>query len=701
MAKKITFLLTFIFLTLIIFIGVTEAAWCNNDYAKRIDVSVNNSVGSALTEYQVYVNLSSNPINETSMRVYNSTSCTLRPHWTENITNGNSTKLWINYSAVAVSSWTNNTAIYYDNTTASSASNGTRTFEFFDDLSETGGISNPTWKSGKVGNAIYFGVADTWINCGNSTTANLYGAGNLTVDAWIKQTTNAVQDIIYKGIPAGKWGSYTPRSSTDGQALWYQMDDGVSAKNWGGTTDIIDGTWRHVVIVLERNTTGFNRTIYVDGVEDTPTVNSFITTGLFNTTYPLVFGKCTYSGDPSSGTCYNYDGYFDELHLYNRTLNKTEVGWSYARGSTGLASNVSSANQIGYWNFDETSGTTASDSSGNANHGTLNNFNTDAIVSPCDDWTQDGSGTFNLNTTYYKSAPYSLYSGSGTNGDGGHRNLSLAENRILEFCIRKAETDISADFRLWSGHTLTDTYLGPYSIFVDDNNIKSYSDAYHTWQAYSANTWYKISIKDVDFTNDDFDGWVNGVSRITDEGFFLNRDFSSLDVFGLTGVTNSNIWIDNLLIRKYASSEPSSTLGSEENQPSAESTPVISNIQNGSISSTSQYINWTVNQTANNRVLYSNESDLTPAYYSTWDNSTAAPNITLSALTASTQYWYQAWSYNSTNTSLSDNSSTLSFTTMAAEKEDFVNPIWVLVGGAWILAAGWLAKKWGNRRRKR
>jgi hypothetical protein len=108
--------------------------WCNTSFAKRIDITVNNTGGSALTGYQVYVNLSSNPLNETSIRVYNITSCTLRPHWCENEISGDCYGVWINYSAVAGSGWTNNTAIYYDNTVVSSASNGTATFEFFDDF---------------------------------------------------------------------------------------------------------------------------------------------------------------------------------------------------------------------------------------------------------------------------------------------------------------------------------------------------------------------------------------------------------------------------------------------------------------------------------------------------------------------------------------------------------------------------------------
>jgi hypothetical protein len=117
--------------------GAPADSWCNSDYANRIDININNTGGPALTDYQIYMNLSTNPINETSLRVYNATSCVLRAHWCEDITSGNCTKLWINYSAVAASVWVNNTAIYYDNAAASSVSNGTNTFEFFDDFDGT------------------------------------------------------------------------------------------------------------------------------------------------------------------------------------------------------------------------------------------------------------------------------------------------------------------------------------------------------------------------------------------------------------------------------------------------------------------------------------------------------------------------------------------------------------------------------------
>jgi hypothetical protein len=100
-------------------VGVSGATWCDTDYAKRINVSVNNTGGSALTDYQVYVNLSTNPINETSIRVYN--------------------------SAVPGSAWMNDTSIYYNNNTMISTSNGITTFPFFDNFNYNSGGLTKLW----------------------------------------------------------------------------------------------------------------------------------------------------------------------------------------------------------------------------------------------------------------------------------------------------------------------------------------------------------------------------------------------------------------------------------------------------------------------------------------------------------------------------------------------------------------------------
>jgi hypothetical protein len=60
---------------------------------------------------------------------------------------------------------------------------------------------------------------------------------------------------------------------------------------------------------------------------------------------------------------WNFPGQIDDLRIYNRPLSSSEVSrlYDWAPGP------------VGWWKFDERIGTSANDSSGNANTGTLTN----------------------------------------------------------------------------------------------------------------------------------------------------------------------------------------------------------------------------------------------------------------------------------------------------------------------------------------
>ena len=78
-------------------------------------------------------------------------------------------------------------------------------------------------------------------------------------------------------------------------------------------------------------------------------------------------------------------------------------------------------------------------------------------------------------------------------------------------------------------------------------------------------------------------------------------------------------------------------------------TPTISSLTNTTPGMYNVTITWTANQSADNRVKYSKNSDLSNEGWSSWDNDTTSVSIGLSGLDAETPYYYQAWSYNGTN----------------------------------------------------
>ena len=738
-------------------IGVSGATWCDSDLAKRINVSVNNTAGSALTDYQVYVNLSSNPINETSLRVYNATSCTLRPHWTENETGGNSYGVWINYSAIAVSAWTNNTAIYYDNVAASSVSNGDNTFEFFDDMDEV-----VDYVQEDVDSDDYANYPGSAVEMPNGSIWMFYSQGDSTYHDWNGDFKIKYRISTDDGVT---WGAsqlfYDTANSYDGEPIPYREGNTVylfwTAMNASG--GVANDLWMRKTI---NNGTTWTDKVKIWGDSG---VNEKI-----NTVQNIIKHGSTYilSMSYQNGIAPNYD-------FQSYCIRSTDIEGSWTKGN-----NVDTGNAYGavepcvvelsngdiYMDIRSTGGhrwkavstndgatwgtctmTSIEDPRAQArllllsnghilftwNNDSTNRYPLTVGISTDDLATFDvvkniktESGTNQLSNM---GIPYELSDGTILFGYGhyysstSHIHLDVARFAESDLSIFKYSwdsewSDYTADYisspKSKKGYTSM-AESGKDGVFgvnlsektnmpssgVLELNLKDLGST-QAWFKFITSTTDDVSKQtNTTFLMNNFAGrgfcrgsWGATFVGLTDCQKLYDGNWHKFKVtytptstkiqvdtdtevslpgtstvgyptyLGLsdtsTSVENSYLF-DNLFLRKYASSEPSSSLGSEEGQ--AATTPVISNVQNGSISSTSQYVDWDVNQTAHNRVLYSNQSDLTPAWYSTWDNATAAPNITLSALTASTQYWYQAWSYNTTNTSLSDNSSTLSFTT--------------------------------------
>ena len=115
---------------------------------------------------------------------------------------------------------------------------------------------------------------------------------------------------------------------------------------------------------------------------------------------------------------------------------------------------------------------------------------------------------------------------------------------------------------------------------------------------------------------------------------------------------NNNNKVSFIFVRKYASPEPTASLGDE--QPvGACTTPTITDLTNSTPGTTNVTITWSTNQSADNRVKYSKNSDLSNEEWSSWNNDTYSISIELSSLDSGTPYYYQAWSYNGTNSSCS------------------------------------------------
>jgi len=244
------------------------------------------------------------------------------------------------------------------------------------------GCTKPTTGAGNFGNGGSFDGSEDYVSIANSTSLN---PQTLSVSMWVKGSTQggykyllvkqSANFAFYTGANAGLYFYITP----SGYSL--TLSPAYSASIW-------NNQWHHVVGVYD----GSKVRLYVDGTEFQ---NGTICGGsqLASSSGPLYIGGYI---DQGYGGTLNFNGTLDEVRIYNRALSPAEIRalYDFAPGPAA------------YWNFEEGTGLSANDISGNANTGTL------GIGSSAPTWT---------NGKY----------GKGLSFDGGNDYVSLAETSYL------------------------------------------------------------------------------------------------------------------------------------------------------------------------------------------------------------------------------------------------------------------------------
>src|SRR5688572_13280436 len=188
----------------------------------------------------------------------------------------------------------------------------------------------------------------SYMSVPNSATINI--SGPVTVEAWIKlnSTNGNYQDIVCREAwgQAGTGGGYELAITSTGKLrldLYQSHNQYTTAIS---STTVTANIWHHVAGVFDGN----QMRVYLDGQLD----GSLSTTnGPASGTSALNIGKSTY-------TTYYFGGLIDEVRLSAAALYSSNFTPGLGPGS----------NTRALWKFD---GQTTNDSSGNANHGTLQN----------------------------------------------------------------------------------------------------------------------------------------------------------------------------------------------------------------------------------------------------------------------------------------------------------------------------------------
>jgi len=179
------------------------------------------------------------------------------------------------------------------------------------------------------------------------------GPSQITISAWIKFPSSAIgTQLRFIGKHETGFKGYEAAKGANNRIQWWP----ANGNDWNlleSNSTLLPDRWYHVALISHPD----YRKIYIDGAED-------ISAGGIGDIVPSPNRNLIIGG--SSGKGYLWNGQIDDVRIYNYALDEGEIQEIMSGEATGAESGL-----MGYWKFNESSGSTAFDSSGNGNNGTI------------------------------------------------------------------------------------------------------------------------------------------------------------------------------------------------------------------------------------------------------------------------------------------------------------------------------------------
>jgi hypothetical protein len=188
--------------------------------------------------------------------------------------------------------------------------------------------TNMPGQTGQIDGAYYFdGTGD---NSATGAFLTEFGGASWTVSAWVN-TTQANGTLLSKCSGDSNWG--------DPEKKWYIYNGvpymvGYWADWITGTTIVNDGTWHHIAYTWDWNTT--TPKVYVDGTDCTSTAS-------YNGRADNAGHTVRLGWNPGGDGAAHFDGYLDDVRIYNFALDAAAVDDLYNAGLGQSAPTITSA----------------------------------------------------------------------------------------------------------------------------------------------------------------------------------------------------------------------------------------------------------------------------------------------------------------------------------------------------------------------
>tara|TARA_Y100000310_G_scaffold127943_1_gene127096 strand:- start:828 stop:1547 length:720 start_codon:yes stop_codon:yes gene_type:complete len=210
--------------------------------------------------------------------------------------------------------------------------------------------------------SLQFDGTDDYVTCGDDSSLDL--TTSLTMSVWFYaegfQGGTDVSGLCCKlgGSPANGYGFVTRDNSPAEERPHFFIAKAGAFKRVDHDVDITANKWYHMAATYDNTT----MKLYING----NLVDSSAQSGACGSTATdFEIGRMA----SSNGNA--YEGLVDELSVFNTVLTAAQIRAVYNHGiSTDLSG---TSGLVAYWRFEEGSGTTIVDKSGNGNTGTLTN----------------------------------------------------------------------------------------------------------------------------------------------------------------------------------------------------------------------------------------------------------------------------------------------------------------------------------------
>jgi len=213
--------------------------------------------------------------------------------------------------------------------------------------------------------AVYSDGANDGIS--TSTNADLEpGTDSFTYMAWAQSNGSGPQ-VVSKWNSTGGTSFFDFFITDSGEEVNWRLRDSAGNGDPGLVANMSSDTWHHYAGVIDRSDDSFHG--YVDGVE--VSTGDISSVGDIDCDGPFTIGYRVVGGTPAN----YYEGYVDDVRIYNRALNAAEIeSIALSRSRIHLTDGL-----VGHWTLDQgvegvsvEGASSVLDRSGNDYHGSPN-----------------------------------------------------------------------------------------------------------------------------------------------------------------------------------------------------------------------------------------------------------------------------------------------------------------------------------------